>query len=87
VTANEVINASASISAGGPGDGDGTFQDAATASGSLLAPIPVAGPDFRFYLTNSPRLFVEGQVLGMYFFATGTLFPRPMILASPSPNI
>jgi hypothetical protein len=36
-----------------------------------LAPIPVAGPDFRFYLTNSPRLFVEGQVNGMYFFGYG----------------
>lgn len=36
-----------------------------------MAPIPVAGPDFRFYLTNSPRLFVEGRVNGMYFFGYG----------------
>jgi len=38
---------------------------------SLLAPIPVAGPEFRFYLTNSPRLFVEGNVYGMYLFGYG----------------
>ena len=67
----DLFNASASISAAAQVTGDGTRQDAATASGSLLAPIPVAGPDFRFYLTDSPRVFVEGQVLGMYLFGYG----------------
>jgi hypothetical protein len=43
----------------------------ASAIGSLLAPIPVAGPNFRLYLTNSPRLFLEGSVYGMYFFGYG----------------
>jgi hypothetical protein len=42
-----------------------------TAIGSLLAPIPVAGPEFRLYLTNSPKLFVEGNVYGMYFGGYG----------------
>jgi len=42
-----------------------------SAKKSLLAPIPVAGPQFRFYLTNSPRLFLEGNVYGMYFFGYG----------------
>jgi len=37
----------------------------------LVAPIQVAGPEFRFYLTNSPRVFVDGQVYGMYFFGYG----------------
>jgi hypothetical protein len=37
----------------------------------LVAPIPVAGPQFRFYLTNSPRLFVEGNLYGMYLFGYG----------------
>ena len=32
---------------------------------------PVAGSQFRFYLTNSPRLFVEGNVYGMYLFGYG----------------
>jgi hypothetical protein len=42
-----------------------------SAKKSLLVPIPVAGPQYRFYLTNSPRLFVEGNVFGMYFFGYG----------------
>jgi hypothetical protein len=37
----------------------------------LLAPIPVAGPEYRLYLTNAARLFVEGNVYGMYFFGYG----------------
>jgi hypothetical protein len=38
----------------------------------LRAPLPVAGPVGRFYLIpNSSRLFVTGQLLGMYFFGYG----------------
>ena len=40
-------------------------------SASLLAPLPVAGPQFRIYLTDSPGVFVEGGVYGMYFFGYG----------------
>jgi hypothetical protein len=43
-------------------------------SGSILAPIPVAGPEFRIYLTNSPRLFLDGNLYGMYFFGYGNFF-------------
>lgn len=50
--------------------GPGGSQQA-TGSASILAPIPVAGPQYRFYLTNSPRLFVEGNVYGMYLFGYG----------------
>jgi len=50
---------------------NGMQQAAVSASGSLLAPIPVAGPEFRLYLLNSPRLFVEGNVYGMYFGGYG----------------
>jgi hypothetical protein len=50
---------------------NGVQQAAVSASGSLLAPIPVAGPEFRLYLTNSPRLFVEGNVYGMYLGGYG----------------
>jgi hypothetical protein len=42
-----------------------------SAKKSLLVPIPVAGPQFRFYLTDSPRLYVEGNLYGMYFFGYG----------------
>jgi hypothetical protein len=37
--------------------GEGVHQSATVAKASLLAPIPVVGPDFRFYLMNLPRLF------------------------------
>jgi hypothetical protein len=42
------------------------------AQGSLRAPLPVAGPDARLYLLpHSSRLFVTGNLLGMYFFGYG----------------
>jgi len=44
-----------------------------SASGSVLAPIPVVGPEFRFYLTDSPKVYVEGNVYGMYFFGYGNM--------------
>jgi len=44
-----------------------------SASGSVLAPIPVAGPEFRLYLTDSPKVYVEGNVYGMYFFGYGNM--------------
>ena len=60
------VNAVAQVSS------TGTQQVAAFASGSLRAPIPVAGPDVRFYIIpNSSRLFVTGNLLGMYFFGYG----------------
>jgi hypothetical protein len=51
----------------------GEPQAEQTATGSLLAPIPVAGPQFRFYLTNSPKVYVDGNVYGMYLFGYGNL--------------
>ena len=50
---------------------NGRPQPELSARGSLLAPIPVVGSEFRLYLTNSPRLFVEGNVYGMYFGGYG----------------
>ena len=67
----DLFDTTAKISVAAQTTGDGIHHAAASASGSLLAPIPVAGPDFRFYLTDSPRLFVEGNVLGMYLFGYG----------------
>jgi hypothetical protein len=62
---------SAKISAAAQITADGTHQAAVSASKSLLAPIPVAGPQFRYYLTNSPRVFIQGNVYGMYLFGYG----------------
>lgn len=67
----DLFNTTAKIDAAAQVIG-GVQQKAVSASGSLLAPIPVAGPDFRLYLTDSPRLFVQGNVLGMYLFGYGS---------------
>lgn len=67
----DLFNTTGKISAAAQTTGDGTHQAAVTASKSLLAPIPVAGPQFRFYLTNSPRVFIDGNLYGMYFFGYG----------------
>ncbi|MGA8740770.1 MAG: hypothetical protein WB561_06250 [Terracidiphilus sp.] len=46
---------------------------AKTASKSVLAPLPAAGPVFRVYpLPNSNRLSLEGAATGMYFFGYGS---------------
>jgi hypothetical protein len=67
----DLFKTSASISAAAQVTGDGTQHAARSASSSLLAPIPVAGPEFRLYLTNSPRVFVKGNLYGMYLFGYG----------------
>jgi hypothetical protein len=66
-----VFDTSASIRAAAQITADGVHHAAMSASDSLVAPIPVAGPEFRWYLTDSPRLFVRGQVYGMYLFGYG----------------
>jgi hypothetical protein len=66
-----VFDSHASINAAAQVTESGVHQAALYASDSLVAPIPVAGPEFRYYLTNSPRVFVEGDVYGMYFFGYG----------------
>lgn len=58
----------------------GQQQEAVRASGSILAPLPVAGPEFRFYPTNSPRVFVDGNVYGMYFFGYGNFISTAGVL-------
>jgi hypothetical protein len=51
---------------------NGTLHSGQVSSSTLRAPLPVAGPDFRYYvIPNSRRLFVSGNLLGMYFFGYG----------------
>ena len=64
----DLFNSSASLFAAAQVNNNLQVQ---SAKKSLLAPIPVAGPQGRFYLTNSPRLFFEGNMFGMYFFGYG----------------
>jgi hypothetical protein len=59
------VSAAAQVNGGVP-------QAATRSSGSLRAPLPVAGPTVRYYLLpDSSRLFVTANVLGMYFFGYG----------------
>jgi hypothetical protein len=67
----DLFDTNASLAAAAQVTGGGTHQAAVSGSASLLAPIPVAGPQYRFYLTNSPRVFVEGNLYGMYLFGYG----------------
>jgi hypothetical protein len=66
-----IFRTSGKISAAAQITGTGVHQASSSSSASLLAPLPVVGPEFRLYLTNSPRLFINGQVFGMYFFGYG----------------
>jgi hypothetical protein len=51
---------------------NGGFHLSQRARESLRAPLPVAGSNVRFYLLpNSSRLYVTGQLLGMYVFGYG----------------
>ena len=68
----DLFDTTAKINAAAQVTGDGVHHNAVSASGSLLSPIPVAGPDFRFYVTNSPRVYVDGNVMGMYLFGYGS---------------
>jgi hypothetical protein len=67
----DLFHTYAKIAAAAQVTADGTHQAAVSASRTLWAPIPVAGPQFRLYLTNSPRVFIEGNLYGMYFFGYG----------------
>jgi hypothetical protein len=49
---------------------DGTVTTARGASKSTLLPLPTGGPTFRYYLLPS-RLYMDGQISGMYFFGYG----------------
>jgi hypothetical protein len=65
----DLFDAQASVAATGQITGSGVQQGTVAASGSLFAPIPVFGPEFRLYL--APRVYVQGNVYGMYFFGYG----------------
>jgi hypothetical protein len=67
----DLFDTNASLTAKAQVTNGGIQQVAASGSASLLAPIPVAGPQYRLYLTNSPRVFIEGNLYGMYLFGYG----------------
>jgi hypothetical protein len=68
-----IFHTTGKISAAAQVTGAGIHQAAASSSASLLAPIPVGGPEFRLYLVKS-RLFVNGNAYGMYFLGYGNYY-------------
>ena len=61
----------AKIAATGTVSGTGGSSTAqGTAEGSVLAPLPVLGPEVRVYVVPS-RVFIDGDIKGMYFFGYG----------------
>jgi hypothetical protein len=50
---------------------NGVSYAAKYSSSVLRAPLPVLGPEGRVYLTHSGRLFVDGNLYGLYFFGYG----------------
>ncbi len=67
----DLFHTTAKLEAAGQVTGSGEQQGAVSAKGSLNSPIPVLGPEFRYYLTKTPKLFVEGNLMGMYLFGYG----------------
>jgi hypothetical protein len=65
----DLFDTHVSITAIGQVTGNRVQQGTVSASGSLLAPIPVFGPEFRVYFT--PRVYLQGNVYGMYLFGYG----------------
>jgi hypothetical protein len=68
----DLFKSTAKITAAATVSGGSTVTGSYSASGALLAPIPVAGPQFRLYPIDSPRVFIEGNAYGMYFFGYGS---------------
>jgi hypothetical protein len=64
----DIFDVSGSLSAAAQVN-HGVPQSAVFSSGELRAPVPVAGPEIRFYPAR--HFFVTANVLGMYFFGYG----------------
>lgn len=64
----DIFDVTGSLSAAGQIN-NGVPQSAAVSSGQVRAPLPVAGPHLRVYPWS--RLYVDANVLGMYFFGYG----------------
>jgi hypothetical protein len=55
---------------------DSAAHSAKYSSSVLRAPLPVAGPSGRLYLTHSKRVFVDANLYGMYFFGYDAFISR-----------
>jgi hypothetical protein len=76
------FNTTGKISAAAQITGEGTHKGAVSASSSPLAPIPVAGPQFRLYLTKSLE-FSPRRAYAEYLFSPPTISECPSPSRSP----
>ena len=62
----------------------GSATETKQADGSLLAPLPALGPDFRWYpIPSSGRFYLEGALTGMSFFGYGNFISGNATLGFP----
>jgi len=75
----------AKLKATGKVTGSGGSATATTqADGSLFAPLPALGPDFRWYpVSSSGRFYLEGALTGMSFFGYGNFVSGNAALGFP----
>jgi hypothetical protein len=67
-----ILNFSADVNASGAVvKPDGITVATYSGSKSSLAVLPVLGPEFRYYFSDSGRVYVNGAIKGMYFFGYG----------------
>jgi hypothetical protein len=65
---------------GGGGSGSGSVSS----EGSLFAPLPAVGPEFRWYpIPDSNRFYLDGNLTGMSFFGYGNFISSNATLGFP----
>ena len=73
------LKTTATLTGGGSSATAGTQAD-----GSLFAPLPALGPDFRWYpIPSSGRFYLEGALTGMSFFGYGNFVSGNAALGFP----
>jgi hypothetical protein len=76
-----LVYTDAKLKASGAVSGGGSASGSAQADGSLFAPLPAIGPDFRWYpVPNSSRFYLEGALTGMSFFGYGNFVSANAVL-------
>jgi hypothetical protein len=83
VVANlNMADTEATLKATGSVSGAGTVR--AQSSGSLFAPLPAIGPDFRWYpIPDNGRFYLEGAFTGMSFFGYGNFISGNAVAGFP----
>jgi hypothetical protein len=84
VTVNLVYTDAKLKATGAIAGGGSSASGAVQADGSLFAPLPTLGPDFRWYpIPHSPRFYLGGALTGMSFFGYGNFVSGDAVLGFP----